>query len=46
MNAAMMPNELRKLYPNVFSITGETEIKKYISQSFVKSKSNIVMIMK
>ena len=41
MNAAMMCSELRKLYPlNVFSIPGETENKKYISQLFVKSKSN------
>ena len=40
MNAAMMRNELRKLYPNIFSIPGETEIKKYISQLFVKSKTN------
>ena len=41
MNAAMMRTELRKLYPDVFSIPGETEIKKYISQLFMKSKSNI-----
>ena len=41
MNAAMMRNELKKLFPNVFSIPGETEIKKYISQLFSKSKSNI-----
>ena len=40
MNAAMMRNELRKLYPNIFSIPGETEIKKYISQLFAKSKTN------
>ena len=40
MNAVMMRTELRKLYPDVFSIPGETEIKKYISQLFVKSKSN------
>ena len=40
MNPAMMRNELKKLFPNVFSIPGETEIKKYISQLFSKSKSN------
>ena len=40
MNVIMMRNELRQLYPNVFSIPGETEIKKYISRLFVKSKSN------
>ena len=40
MNAAMMCNELKKLFPNVFSISGETEIKKFISQLFSKSKSN------
>ena len=41
MNAAMMRTKLRKLYPDVFSIPGETEIKKYISQLFMKSKSSI-----
>ena len=40
MNAAMMRSELKKLFPNVFSIPGETEIKKYISQLFSKSKSS------
>ena len=40
MNAAMMRNKLKKLFPNVISIPGKTEIKKYISQLFSKSKSN------
>ena len=35
-----MCTKLRKLYPNVFSIPGETEIKMYISQLFVKSNSS------
>ena len=39
MNAAMMKTELRKRFPNVFSIPGETEIKKYISLLFAKSKN-------
>ena len=40
MNAAMMRAEVKKKFPSVFSIPGETEIKKYISQLFMKSKHN------
>ena len=40
MNSAMMRTELCKLYPSVFSIPGETEIKTCISQLFMKSKSH------
>ena len=41
MNAAMMREELKKEYPNVYSLPGETEIKKFIgalSQSSKKKK--------
>ena len=41
MNAAMMREELKKQFPDVFSIPGETEIKQYISLLFAKSKSTI-----
>ena len=40
MNAAMMRAELKKQFPNVFSLPGETEIKKYISLLFMKSKKD------
>ena len=39
MNAAMMREALKQQFPDTFSIPGETEIKKYISQLFAKSKS-------
>jgi len=39
MNAAMMREELKKQFPDKFSIPGETEIKQYISLLFAKSKS-------
>ena len=38
MNAAMMREQLQKEFPNTFSLPGETEIKKYISLLFSKSK--------
>ena len=37
----MMREELKKQFPDVFSIPGETEIKQYISLLFAKSKSTI-----
>ena len=40
MNAAMMREELKKQFPDKFSIPGETEIKQYISLLFAKSKSS------
>ena len=40
INAAMMREELQKLYPYVFPIPGETEIKRFISPLFSKSKSS------
>ena len=40
MNPAMMRCELKKRFPDVFSIPGETEIKKYINALFVQSKKN------
>ena len=36
----MMREELKKQFPDVFSIPGETEIKQYISLLFAKSKSS------
>ena len=47
MNAAMMREQLKKLYPNRYSIPGETEIKKHInylsnlSKKGTKSSSNL-----
>ena len=38
MNAAMMREQLKQQFPNKFSIPGETEIKKYISQLVSQSK--------
>ena len=40
MNAAMMREKLCQLHPDVFSIPGETTIKKEISALFQKSKSS------
>ena len=38
MNPAMMREQLKKDYPNVFSLPGETEIKKYTSLLFSQTK--------
>ena len=38
MNAAMMREQLQKEYPNIFSLPGETEIKKHISKLFSQTK--------
>ena len=38
MNPAMMREQLQKENPNVFSLPGETEIKKYISLLFSQTK--------
>ena len=38
LNPAMMLEQLKKEYPNVFSLSGETEIKKYISLLFSQTK--------
>ena len=40
MNAGMMREQLKTEFPNVFSLPGETEIKKYISQLFSNSKKS------
>jgi len=38
MNPAMMREQLQKENPNLFSLPGETEIKKYISLLFTQTK--------
>ena len=40
MNPGMMREQLKTEFPNVFSLPGETEIKKYISQLFSNSKKS------
>ena len=40
MNTAMMREELKKQFPDKFSIPGEIEIKQYIYLLFAKSKSS------
>jgi len=40
MNAAMMREQLKIEFPDTFSLPGETEIKKFISLLFAKSKNS------
>ena len=40
LNPAMMLEQLKKEYPNVFSLSGETEIKKYISLLFSQTRDS------
>ena len=37
----MMREQLQKEYPNIFSLPGETEIKKHISKLFSQTKKGI-----